>query len=173
MKLIDVSTPKFPNTFAKVDDEDFERLNKHKWSASKPHNVTYAIRIVRRPDGRKTTARMHIEVLGKGSLQIDHADGDGLNNQRSNLRPCSPAQNQQNRRKTRGASKYKGVFRCCHPTCSGSKPWFAKAVVNGRPRYAGHHATEEEAARAYDAIAREHFGEFAALNFKPEDACQS
>jgi hypothetical protein len=157
VKLIDVSTPSFPNTFAKVDDADYEALAKFKWSASKPHNVIYAIRGIA-VDGKQTTVRMHQEIVG-ASATIDHADGDGLNNQRTNLRPCSERQNQQNRRKWRGRSAFKGVSWHKH-----TGKWRATIVVNSKQASLGYFDCPGCAAVAYDAAAKHSFGEFACPN---------
>ncbi len=92
MKLIEISTKKYPNTFTMVDDEDYEELNKYKWLAhKKPTNSTqYAIRC--------GTIRMHrIIMKTPDGLEVDHIDGNGLNNQKSNLRNVTNAKNQYNR----------------------------------------------------------------------------
>lgn len=159
MKRIDVSTRTYPGVFAMVDDADFEMLNQWKWSAEKRNGTFYAIRSVHRSDGKKTTMRMHRQLVGNG-VEVDHADGNGLNNQRVNLRPCSVAENQQNRKRVRGTSQYKGVMWDRLHNC-----WKAKIIVNGERINLGSFKTEEDAALKYDAAAKEHFGEFSSLNF--------
>jgi hypothetical protein len=157
VKLIDVSTPTFPSTFAKVDDSDYEALSAFKWSASKPHNVVYVVRGVT-VDGKQTTIRMHQQILGD-AIAVDHIDGDGLNNQRANLRKCTDQQNGQNRRKTHGRSKFKGVS--WH---KGTRKWRATIVADGRQRALGYFDCEGCAAIAYDRAAKRSFGEFACPN---------
>lgn len=91
---------------------------------------------------------------------IDHVNGDRLDARRDNLRVATPAQNQANRKKAEGkTSRYKGVSR----TRRGK--WYAQITVNYVAINLGTFACEEEAARAYDAAAVEHFGDFARLNF--------
>jgi hypothetical protein len=83
----------------------------------------------------------------------------GLNNQRSNLRPATPTQNRYNQP-------------CRKDSCSGfkgvgirRKRWLAKIKVDGKTVHLGMFDDKESAARAYDAAARIHHGEFAYLNF--------
>jgi len=90
---------------------------------------------------------------------VDHKDGDGLNNQRSNLRRSSALQNSQNQRLSRrNKSGFKGVF------FKGPK-WMASIRMNGRSTHLGMFDSAEAAALAYDAAAAAAFGEFARLNF--------
>ena len=158
MKAIDVSTRKFKNTFALVDDEDFDSLSRHKWSASKPQNVIYAIRSVIH-GGKRTTVRMHSEILSGTGKAIDHIDGNGLNNTKANLRFCSNSQNLMNIKAGRGTSKLKGVS--WHKR---SGMWRATIVVNKRQISLGYFHCEQEAGRAYDDAAVFYFGEFASVN---------
>jgi hypothetical protein len=73
------------------------------------------------------------------------------------LRPVTSALNQANKHRVWSASKYKGVTR-------RGERWRAYITIGGRFRSLGSHATAGEAARAYDAAAREAFGEFACTN---------
>lgn len=140
---------------ALVDDADFESLNQFKWHAAKIGGVFYALRYAR---DLKQHVRMHIELLGyKG---IDHIDGNGLNNQRSNLRPASVAQNNRNvglRRDNR--SGFKGVSFHKH-----NQKWRAYIAFQ-RWIHIGYFSTAAEAAHAYDIAAKKYFGTFARLNF--------
>lgn len=114
---------------------------------------------------------MHRAIMGfeKGDgKQVDHQDGNGLNNRRSNLREATRNQNGMNRRKGRRptSSRFKGVSLSKCPRENGylSKPWRVMIHVEGRNLTVGHFETEEEAALAYNEAAREHYGEFAWLN---------
>lgn len=164
MKLI----PLTQGQFAKVDDEDFERLSKLKWYAVKAPHTYYARTTL---NGKNVT--MHRYILGLeeyDSMEGDHEDHDGLNNQKYNLRKSTRTQNSKNRR-AYGTSKYLGV--CKGPTMTKkgkvydySHLWFATISLKGRNKKIGQYLTEEEAARAYDAKAKELHGDFANLNFK-------
>lgn len=148
--------------FALVDDADYEWLSQWKWCAWKNQAGNfYAIRNAPRTDGKRRTIRMHQVIMGTlGKVLTDHRDGEGLNNQRHNLRTCTPCQNVRNQRKHRdGGSKYKGVH-----WDSARAQWAAKIYVDGRTVALGRYKSEEVAARAYDSKARECFGEFARVN---------
>lgn len=97
---------------------------------------------------------MHRVILAADTPHIDHANSDGLDNRRCNLRPCSVSENHRNRRLSRrNTSGFKGVH--YHA---------GKFVARIATRHIGRFATPEEAARAYDAAARQHFGEYARTN---------
>jgi hypothetical protein len=93
-------------------------------------------------------------------LQVDHINGNRLDNRRLNLRPATSSQNHANQRKRAGTtSTFKGVS-----WCRRTRRWVAQVMVDGRQQFIGRFDTEVEAARAYDARAEALFGEFAATN---------
>lgn len=153
---------------ALVDDEDYSKVSLYRWQAlekRRKDGTVYGVyaRQTRR-DGTKTIHRLLHRVLldiSDPAIQVDHHDGDGLNNQRDNLRVSTNQQNQSNRRKrTRTSSQYKGV--------SLHKPygkWKSQISTDGEHRYLGLFESEIAAASRYDEAAREHFGVFACLNF--------
>jgi hypothetical protein len=148
---------------ALVDDEYLEDLSKHEWQFDKGCRTGYAVRTIYRP--KKELIRMHRYLLGlrKGDKMIcDHIDGNGLNNQKHNLRLCNKSENGRNRNKTNNIklSIFKGVtFNKSHGK------WQPQICLNGKHQYLGYFSSEVEAARAYDKKAKEIFGEFAFLNF--------
>jgi hypothetical protein len=148
---------------ALVDDCDFEELNQHKWTANrhilKNRLIWYAVRHIRRQDGIRRTLGMHQQILS-GVCEIDHRDGDGLNNRRSNLRPATHSHNQWNRHKSPGhSSRFKGVVRR-----NKTRAWHARITFNREVLHLGYFSEEEDAAKAYDLAARKNFGEFALTN---------
>lgn len=152
MKLIPLTQGKF----AKVDDEDYEWLMQWKWH----FNNRYAMRWQ-----NYKKLRMHREIMKvSDDLEIDHIDNDGLNNCKNNLRICTTAQNSRNRvRAINNTSGYKGVT--WHKR---GKKWQAYIKLNGKSIYIGFYNTAEEAADAYDFMAKQYYGEYANLNFQKE-----
>lgn len=150
--------------FSLVDDEDFECLNKFKWSISRWSGLEYAVRRLHLGTfngvERGKMIRMHrIIMSASDSDKIDHINGNGLDNRRCNLRVCTQSQNIKNQRKTRGTSKYKGVH--WHKP---NKKWVVQIKLNGIGRYVGCFISEIQAAKAYNKAAKKLHGEFARLN---------
>lgn len=136
------------------------------WRAKKNRHVFYAAANRRLGRGGPCCVYLHTLLMDPGrGMTVDHIDGNGLNNRRSNLRLCTPMQNQQNSAARKGkTSIYKGVTRP-----KRARGWRAQIRVNRQLILLGTFAQEEDAARAYDDAARRHFGPFARTNF-PEKA---
>jgi hypothetical protein len=155
--MIDVSTPKYPNTSVKVDDSDFDWLNQWKWYLNGPDG--YACR-AQQEYGKRHRVYMHLEILKppQGKL-CDHRNGDHLDNRRENLRICTHADNSRNRKRSSNTKFYKGVSWNRH-----DKRFLAKIKVNRQYIYLGSFVAETDAAAAYNAGAIKYHGEFACLN---------
>jgi len=140
-----------------VDDIDYPVISKLYWYCTPKRvytNIPYTISI----------GRLILGLKKGDKRQCDHINCDPFDNRRENIRICTLAQNNRNRKKYKGnyLSEYKGVsFYKRRKT----KPWFAQIMVNGKNIYLGIFASEVEAACAYDKAARLHFGEFAQVNF--------
>ena len=146
---------------ALVDDEDHARLSVHRWHADISGKTAYAKRQV--PGGKRQRGiKMHREIMNppKGFV-VDHINGDGLDNRRSNLRVCTHAQNITNSRNRKWPRRFKGVY-------PSRLRWSASITVNRKMKYLGLFKTEVEAAEAYNRAAIEAFGQFAILNHIPE-----
>jgi len=141
---------------ALIDDVDWPLVAGHKWYADRHHGKWYA-RAKIGPKGQKRAVKMHRLIL-PGLPMIDHRDGDGLNNQRHNLRACTQSQNMANQTSRRGRSRFKGVR-----PYRGSR-WWAVIACDGRRTRLGTFDCEVEAAKAYNAAAVRLFGEYARLN---------
>lgn len=140
--------------FSFCSEEDFDRLSKFNWFHVFDGNQVYAMR----DNNQKGLIRMHAEVMG--GIGIDHINGDGLDNRRSNLRFATNSQNQMNRGKfSVGYSKFKGVS--WHKR---DHRWVAKIMADGRRIHLGNFINEFDAAKAYNDAASQYFGKFARLN---------
>jgi hypothetical protein len=147
--------------FAIIDQEDFERVVVHAWQARiTDHNVYAAARIA----GRQMF--LHRFVLNtEPCALVDHRNRIGLDCRKANLRLATASENAFNRKRdARNTSGFKGVS--FH---AQTQKWRALIKVGEVWHSLGLHVTPEAAALAYDAAAREHFGEFARLNFPNQD----
>lgn len=157
MKLI----PLTRGHFAQVDDEDFEELSKYKWHCqrTKTDGRFYAYRNgINENTGRKRSISMHRQIMGMPDrrIDIDHWDRDGLNNQRHNLRACSRSCNNGNAGLTgRNKSGFKGV------SFDRARSLWIAGCGNMK---AGRFTCRYEAARHYNKMAFDKWGEFARLN---------
>lgn len=145
-----------------IDAADEAIVSPHNWRAQRSSNgrTWYA-------HARGTGEYLHRLLLSApADMLVDHRNGDGLLNTRDNLRLATISQNQFNQYRPRGASRFKGVTR--HKQCNA---WVAEIQAHKKRRYLGFFKSEADAARAYDAAARELHGEFARLNFP--DVAQS
>lgn len=141
-----------------VDDDDYEKLCEFNWYIveSRTPGRVYACRKV---NGKKLY--MHKSLLECSDLDIDHINGNALDNRKSNLRTVTRSQNNYNSSTRKGcSSKYKGVS-----ISSSNSKFRAIAKIDGKNKHLGYFANELEAASAYDSAAVKHFGEYARFNF--------
>ncbi len=147
---------------AQVDDEDFDWLNQWKWQVRVGRNSIYASRNYRRENGSwGGSIGMHRQIMGvtDPKIQVDHIKGNGLNNQRENLRICTNSQNNFNSVSAKGSSsKFKGV--CWNKLRRG---WVFQISFEGNKHF-GYFKNEEDAARAYNKFAKQYHKEFARFN---------
>lgn len=159
-----ITIPLSRGYIAVIDDRD-SRLAKFKWTATIRASRVYAVRrmII---GGKAKVVYLHRQILLEAK-EIDHIDGDGLNNRRSNLRSATHQQNCGNRPRTKkNKVGFKGVFR----SSNRRDRWVAQIQLNGRSQHLGVFASPKQAALAYDRAALEAFGKFAHLNFGNDNA---
>jgi hypothetical protein len=161
---------------ALIDVEDVEKVGRYRWHLKvqrKNPGKFYAqttIRLSSGRAGRKTSIQLHRYLLDAGpEHQVDHINGDPLDNRRANLRLCSARENATNKvhSKNRKAGGFKGVSwnRNAGKWEAGIAAGEVKASGRRRRLYLGLFNDPVAAAHAYDAAALKYFGEFAALNF--------
>ena len=144
-----------------LDEDDLQYLLRRRWNVRPHRRTAYVVY-----HGRQEAARLHRLLLGAGDKrlrlpEVDHRNGAGWDNRRKNLRLAN-GRNGQNMRIRQGkrGSQYKGV------TFDAKKQLYrARIMVNRRSIGLGRFKNEVAAACAYDMAAREHFGEYAVLNF--------
>lgn len=147
---------------ALVDAADYELIGPYRWTVhegQRPGRTHGPYAVAKFTDAAGARRAVYMHKLLTGWLRTDHEDHDGLNNQRSNLRPATRSQNLGNQRiRSGGSSPFKGV--------SGfGRRWTAEIKVNGDRRALGTFRSQEDAALAYDAAALAAWREFAYPNF--------
>jgi len=143
-----------------VDDQDYESLSKYKWYF---HLNRYVSRRYKK-NGKSYRIYMHREILqAPKGMEVDHIDNNGLNNQRSNIRLATHAQNNQNKPIVRGYVPYYGVYWVKEKY---KQKYVARISVNKKHHHLGYFGSAVCAALAYDEAARKLHGEFATTNFK-------
>jgi hypothetical protein len=153
--------------YATVDDTDFEWVNKWRWSYAKNG---YAVRHEQKSEYGENPRRMikmhRLIMKVPKDIYLDHINGNRLDNRRSNLRIATNSQNQANALvNSKNTSGYKGV--CLYnldKPFNVQKPWGARITVMGKKIFKGMFATKEEAAKAYNELAKKYHGEYARLN---------
>jgi len=170
MVLIPLSGKKAAGRSATVADDVATEVLKYRWHCS----AGYAARTenYRRTDGRRAahTIFMHHEVwrlAGRtipAGHELDHINGDRLDDRIANLRPATRSQNHANEKiRKSGTSQYKGVG--WHKAAG---KWEARIKHNGKLIWLGYFDDEPDAGQAYDTAARRLFGEYAKCNFPIE-----
>lgn len=141
---------------AVIDAADVHLVKGHNWCADVRGHTIYAIR-TDCSGHKKRKVYMHRSLMGDtAGLDIDHRDGDGLNNTRRNLRVATPTQNRCNSRARKdNTSGFKGVS--WH---RAKGKWHARIQMNGKNHNLGLHATPEAAHAAYAAASAEFHGAF-------------
>ena len=151
MKLIPLSG----GFFAKVDDEDYEYLSGWVWYRG---SSKYGYAFGYPKNATKNRNYMHRLIMKATHYKqyVDHINHDTLDNQKSNLRICTPTQNNANRKKSNTKNKYKGV-QIHH------NHWRALITYEGKRRILGCFESDLEASKVYNTAALELFGNYALI----------
>lgn len=159
--LVPLGGKKYPGMHAVIDKKDYGLISGSKWHAEPAHYTFYA-RATR--GGEKVY--MHRLIAGLRSVKVDHRDGNGLNNRRSNLRSASSQQNGAYRVR-RNKNNTSGLHGVSKTKCGR---WMAQITYNRGNIFLGNFKSKLDAARAYDEAAEILFGQFATFNFPKEKA---
>jgi len=153
---------------ALVDDEDFERVMALAPWYALWYPECQLFKAVRngKENGKPIIILMHRFVLDAPTgKEVDHRNHNTLDNQRENLRICTRSQNMGNvRKQTDRSSRFKGVS-----WYKRYQKWHVSICKDYNQQSLGYFTDEENAARAYNKAALEHFGEFAYLNEVTDD----
>ena len=144
-----------------IDDDDYEKIKDYKWNVLKKSNGIYIICTARTADRKRHTLRMQRVIMNCNSgMDVDHVNGNTLDNRKSNLRICTHTENMRNMSKRKNVtSVYKGVY-----FNKSRNKWTASIRINGTLKHLGHYKTEDQAAISYNISAVKYFGEFARPN---------
>jgi hypothetical protein len=154
--------------FAFIDEEDKD-LARFNWYVSQEGTESNPLFYARRHitlHHKQITIKLHRIILERmlgrelePGEEVDHRNGDSLDNGRANLRLATKSENRRNQRRNNNqkSSKYKGVSK-------HRNKWRAMIWLNGHQKHVGNFADETDAAKAYDEAARHYFGEFAKTN---------
>jgi HNH endonuclease len=148
-----------------VDDEDFEWLAQWRWNYYKERtNGGYAHRSAQRINGRRPHLLMHREIMSPipNGMEVDHINGNKLDNRRCNLRYATPQQNRHNR--TRYSNSTTGLKGVTFNKKNKKKPFQSHICDRWKKIHLGYFSTPEEAATAYNNAAIRLHGSFARLN---------
>ncbi|MGC4375766.1 HNH endonuclease [Fictibacillus sp. Mic-4] len=140
-----------------VDECDYEYLSNFPWHYSKGYAINRSSFF--HEDGKRKTVLMHRLILQVDPRhEVDHINGNSLDNRRNNLRIANRAENSRNiKTPSHNTSGYKGVTK-------SKKGWRASIHLNSEKIHIGVFKTKEDAAKAYNIKALELFGDFARLN---------
>jgi hypothetical protein len=145
-----------------VDDGDYEWLDDlFGWGINQQGYIVLKKRLNKKPTTRLMS---RLIMLAGPDQEVDHIDGDPLNNQRSNLRLCTVQQNRFNRRKKRSATA--SIFKGISIAPEAPNSYVVRVGYAGKNYYAGSFTDEHTAALMYDFWAIQLHGEFANTNFK-------
>lgn len=148
-----------------VDDEDYSKISSFKWFS----DGRYAMRSKKYPGKRSSYfIYMHRFIMDQptkkeNGLEVDHVNGDGLDNRKENLRICEHYQNKANSKtQSNNSTGYRGVWYSTDQ--KRRKRWVAEIKLKGKKKHLGRYLTKEEAAVAYNIASEKYHGDYGRLN---------
>jgi hypothetical protein len=143
------------------DSSDVELAKSGCWLAMPTKRSVYAARFQTVGKGKRELVSFHRSAISASAgLDVDHIDGDSLNNKRDNLRPATRSQNARNSRSSKGSSsQFKGVS-----WNKRQRKWVSRIMVRGKTINLGTFDNERDAGRAYDIAAERFHSSFARPN---------
>lgn len=157
MKLIKISSKKYPGLYTKVSDCDYEWLNQYKWSRINGNGWIYVCK--RFYINKKSVAiSMASEIMKPPSgIKVDHINHDTFDNQRENLRMCTHGENMRNRQKQKNNTS--GIIGVHY--CNTYKIWKAQIRINKKRIALGSFVCPLIAMLSRKQAEHKYFGEFA------------
>ena len=142
-----------------IDDNDFDKISKYTWNIDRNQNIFYAKTNIR-INGKQIKLKMHRFIMGAvRGQQIDHINGNGLDNRKCNLRFCTIAENRRNvGRQKNNTSGYKGVY-----FNKRRGKYSSEIMADSKKIFLGYFTTIEEAYAAYCEAAKKYHGKFARI----------
>lgn len=161
-----IKTESLGNKIVLIDDDDYPLIKDFVWHIQKDKGNFYA-RCNVKINGKYKSPKMHRVIMGVSDNphpHIDHANGNGLDNRRINLRKATIAENSRNvGANSRSVTGYKGVSLYTKNQRAGF--YAVRLRKDGKNHFGGYFTDVILAAKKYDEMAKLHHGEFAYLNF--------
>lgn len=140
-----------------IDDDDFDEISKFKWTM---HSEGYAYRMIYYPDHQKCVLLHRLIMKAVKGQEVDHLNGNKLDNRKKNLRFCTSGENKANQKiRADNTTGHKGVWQD-----KRNGRYYAYINFQGKRYCLKGYATAKEAATAYNQKALELYGSFARLN---------
>ncbi|MFA6831871.1 MAG: HNH endonuclease signature motif containing protein [Bacteroidaceae bacterium] len=156
-----MNSPKHGEFRALIDLEDVNKVKDYTWGIMKPYSprIKCDIFYVQTQNKHISDRLLHRYLMNcPHGMVVDHIDGDSLNNQKSNLRICTKAENNMNRRMySNNTTGHLGVYDL------GDKyvnRWLARIKVGGHGINLKYCFTYEEAVSVREDAEKKYYGEF-------------
>jgi len=143
-----------------IDDEDYEKVKAIDWyTLAWKGKVYFRIQKYAGNYKRKTTFLHRVIINAPSGMEVDHINGNTLDNRKANLRVCKHSENTKNRKLNRNKTGYKGVcFR------KDRRKYTARIRKDGKLYFLGYFSTPEEAYAAYCEASKKYHGEFGRIS---------